>query len=123
MSVENHRIHILVDAWTEDPTVLEKPDRTKETLLRAAREAGAKVIGEQFHRFSPVGYTGSILLSESHIAIHSWVDEGLLTVDVFACRMEQSRAIVERFCTDLRLEHRRVIEVRRGEEPDHDEEH
>jgi len=121
--VEGHRIQILVDAWTRDPTVLENPDRTRAVLLRAAREAGAVVIGEQFHRFSPAGYTGYILLSESHIAVHSWVDEGLLTVDVFACQTEQSRSIVDRFCADLDLGRRRVIEVRRGEEPDHEEEH
>jgi S-adenosylmethionine decarboxylase proenzyme len=95
----------------------------RDVLLQAAREAGAAVVGEQFHRFSPVGYTGCILLAESHIAVHSWVDEGLLTVDVFACRAEQSRAIVERLCADLGLERRRMIEVRRGEESDHVEKH
>lgn len=121
--MENRRAHILLDAWTRDPTVLEGPDRIREVLLQAAREVGAVVIGEQFHRFSPVGYTGYILLSDSHIAVHSWVDEGLLTVDVFACRTEQSRVIVERLCAGLQLGHRRIVEVRRGEEPNHDEEY
>ena len=95
----------------------------RTVLLQAAREAGAEIIGEEFHCFSPAGYTGYILLSDSHIAVHSWVDEGLLTADVFACRPEQSRAIVARLCAELEFEHRRVVEVRRGEEPDHAEEH
>ncbi len=120
--MEKHRAHILLDAWTGEPDLLETPDRIRESLLQASREAGAEIIGEQFHRFSPVGYTGYILLSESHIAIHSWVDEGLLTIDVFACQAKQSRAIVDRLCTELELKRRRITEIRRGEEPDHDEE-
>ena len=119
--MEERRSHILIDAWTRDPSLLEKPERAREVLLRAAREAGAEIIGEKFHTFSPAGYTGCVLLSESHIAIHSWVDEGLLTVDVFACRPELSRAIVERICTELELRDRRITEIRRGGEPDHDE--
>ncbi len=103
--------------------MVEGPDRVRDVLLRAAREAGAEIIGEQFHRFFPAGYTGYILLSQSHIAVHSWVDEGLLTIDVFACEMEQSRSIVDGVCKELGLGRRRITEIRRGEEPDHAEEH
>lgn len=120
--MKDHRLHILIDAWTRDRSILDTPERTREVLLGAAREAGAEVIGEQFHRFSPAGYTGYVLLSESHIAVHSWVDEGLLTIDVFACRDKQSRVIAERICSALDFERRLVIEVRRGEEKRDDEE-
>jgi len=119
--VDEHRSHILIDGWTRDISLLEGPDRARSILLRAAYEAGAEIVDEHFHRFSPSGYTGYVLLSQSHIAIHSWVDEGLLTVDVFACHSEQSRAIAERLCEDLELRRRRVTEIRRGEEPDHEE--
>lgn len=44
-----------------------------EALLRAAaRQAGAQVLGSHFHAFGEEdGVTGVVLLSESHISVHT----------------------------------------------------
>ena len=36
------------------------------------RDAGLTVVGERFHQFEPQGVTGTVLLAESHLAIHTW---------------------------------------------------
>jgi S-adenosylmethionine decarboxylase len=41
----------------------------------------------QWHRFpAPGGITGMSLLSESHIAVHTFPEHGSLCLDVFCCR-------------------------------------
>ena len=53
--------------------------------LRLASASGMSVVGESFHQFAPAGVTGTVLLAESHLAIHTWPEHGFVTVDVFVC--------------------------------------
>src|SRR5439155_1908809 len=53
--------------------------------LRIASATRMSVIDESFHQFAPAGVTGTVLLAESHLAIHTWPEHGFVTVDVFVC--------------------------------------
>lgn len=59
----------------------------RELCVGAALAAGLTVVGERFHQFEPQGVTGTVLLAESHIAIHTWPEEGFVTVDVYVCNL------------------------------------
>ncbi len=37
------------------------------------------------HKFSPLGLTSVALLAESHIAVHTYPEEGAIFVDVMSC--------------------------------------
>ena len=50
------------------------------------------------HQFEPQGLTGIILLSESHISIHTWPEHGMAAVDVFTCGGRDSSVIANFFC-------------------------
>ncbi len=54
-------------------------------MVDAAREAGATIVGESFHRFSPQGVTGVLAIAESHISIHTWPEYGYAAADIFTC--------------------------------------
>ena len=80
-------IHLLGE-WYGCPT--DTPEFTQAPALRAlcvraASEAGLTVVGESFYQFEPQGVTGTVLLAESHIAIHTWPESGFVTVDVYVC--------------------------------------
>ena len=82
-------IHLLGE-WYDCPA--DAPVFTQAALLRelcivAAREAGLTVVGERFFQFEPQGVTGTVLLAESHIAIHTWPEAGFVTVDVHLCNL------------------------------------
>ena len=53
--------------------------------MNAAMDSGLNVVGDVFHQFEPQGVTGTVLLAESHLAIHTWPAEGFVTVDVYVC--------------------------------------
>jgi S-adenosylmethionine decarboxylase len=82
-------IHLLGE-WYDCPA--DTPAFTQAAALRelcvdAARGAGLTVVGECFYRFEPQGVTGTVLLAESHIAIHTWPEAGFVTVDVYVCNL------------------------------------
>jgi S-adenosylmethionine decarboxylase len=41
-------------------------------------------------RFSPHGVTGASIVGESHLAIHTWPEEGRAFVDVASCSSQES---------------------------------
>ena len=61
----------------------------RETCLAATRHSGLHVVGDVFHQFEPHGVTGTVLLAESHLAIHTWPESGFVTLDVYVCNYLQ----------------------------------
>ena len=56
----------------------------------ATVEAGLTIVDEKFHVFpdwqgQPGGITGTLLLAESHLAIHTWPERRGVTLDVYVC--------------------------------------
>jgi len=54
-------------------------------MIEAARAVGATIIGDSFHQFDPIGVTGVVAISESHLCIHTWPEYGYAAVDIFTC--------------------------------------
>ena len=76
--------HLLVDV--NDSKNLKDPAVIKQSLERAARDAGATVLHGHFHSFGPgQGVSGVLVLAESHISIHTWPDRGFAAIDIFMC--------------------------------------
>jgi len=60
-------------------------NKVQDIMINAALEAGAEVREVVFHKFSPQGVSGVVVISESHLAIHTWPELGYAAVDVFTC--------------------------------------
>lgn len=60
----------------------------RRLCVDAVRAVGLSPVGELFHRFpSPGGVTGVVLLAESHLAVHTWPENGNVTLDVYVCNV------------------------------------
>lgn len=77
--------HILCELNGCDPEVLNDRKRIERIMVDAALKAGAEVREAVFHKFSPQGVSGVVVVSESHLAIHTWPELGYAAVDVFTC--------------------------------------
>lgn len=76
--------HYLVDLWEAEG--LDDPQLISKALSEAAVAAGATILHEHFHVFSEGGgVSGVIVLSESHISIHTWPERGYAAIDIFMC--------------------------------------
>ena len=56
-----------------------------QLLEDAASASGAKVVQTIHKKFEPQGVTVLTLLSESHVSIHTWPENGEAAVDIFTC--------------------------------------
>ena len=77
--------HILAEVYGCEPATLNSVDLVQKVMVQAAIEAGAEIREVAFHKFSPQGVSGVVVISESHLAIHTWPEYGYAAVDVFTC--------------------------------------
>src|SRR5690606_9453269 len=77
--------HIMCEAYGCDPEVLNDRKRVEAIMVEAALQAGAEVREVVFHQFSPQGVSGVVVISESHLAIHTWPELHYASIDVYTC--------------------------------------
>lgn len=77
--------HVLAEVYGCRFEVLNDIKQVEDIMVNAALEAGAEVREVVFHKFSPQGVSGVVVISESHLAIHTWPELGYAAVDVFTC--------------------------------------
>ena len=95
--------------------ILNDVDALRSTLLAAANEAGATVLGESFHRFNPHGISGVVIIAESHLFIHTWPEYGYAAADIFTCgdTVKPEKA-AEILISKLGARHHSIVEMQRG---------
>ncbi len=105
--------HLIAELWVRDSRLIDDPDYVRESLLAACHKGGFSVIKIGTHAFSPCGVTGMVLLSESHMSIHTWPEHGYAAVDIFTCG-GAAREALEELKRRLDVEHMDVQELDRG---------
>ncbi len=77
--------HLLVEFYNCSHEMLDGVDNIEFHMNEAARRCGATIVQSTFHRFEPYGVSGVVVISESHLAIHTWPEYGYASVDLFTC--------------------------------------
>lgn len=83
--MESLGIHILAEYSLCDYSLINDVAYIEKVMLESAELAGATVISSSFHRFSPYGVSGVVVIQESHMAIHTWPEYRFASVDIFTC--------------------------------------
>jgi S-adenosylmethionine decarboxylase len=98
-----------------DPQFLDDLPYLRQSLMEAAEAAGAHIVGETFHKFSPHGVTGVVAIAESHLCIHTWPEHDFAAADIFTCGDEfKPREAANLIIGRLRCKEPSVMEIRRG---------
>ena len=79
--------HLILDLWGEvDSLPFWSVDAAAAALKEAVLKAGTTIMTERWHHFGEgFGYTGVIILAESHLSCHSWPEKGYIAIDAFYC--------------------------------------
>jgi len=77
--------HVLAELYNCDPNVLNNAKLIEKFMVEAAVVCGATVVEKNFHMFSPYGVSGVVIISDSHLAIHTCPEYGYAAVDLFTC--------------------------------------
>ncbi|HQM89766.1 MAG TPA: adenosylmethionine decarboxylase, partial [Exilispira sp.] len=77
--------HILVEMYECNEEILNDLNFIEKSMIEATRKASATIVQSTFHKFSPHGVSGVIVIAESHVAIHTWPEYKYAAVDIFTC--------------------------------------
>jgi len=77
--------HLIAEFYDCKPDVLNNVAQIEKHMNQAALEAGATIVNSTFHKFAPYGVSGVVVISESHLTIHTWPEYGYAAVDLFTC--------------------------------------
>jgi S-adenosylmethionine decarboxylase len=77
--------HIAIDTWGVDFDLLNNADLLQHHMIEAAEACGATILSVQAKQFEPQGATVLVLLSESHISIHTYPEKGFAALDCYTC--------------------------------------
>ena len=89
---------------------LDSPELIERALRESVDAGGFTMLHSHVHRFEPQGVTGAAVLSESHVAIHTWPEHGVLFIDIATCSTAEATAkAFDRICelfphTDIKRE-------------------
>jgi S-adenosylmethionine decarboxylase len=90
-------------------------------MCAAARTIGATVVGDTFHKFAPQGVSGSVVIAESHLSVHTWPETGYVSVDIYTCGGLDPRVGLDYLGQALQATSCRIQEIVRGLPDDVDE--
>lgn len=77
--------HCLLNLYGANRSKLDDLGLLLDLLKKSAYETGATYIDHVSKKFEPQGVTIVIMLSESHVSIHTWPEKGEAMVDIFTC--------------------------------------
>lgn len=60
----------------------------KSVVLEGLKKDNFTILKEADHKFSPQGYTLNVLLSESHLAIHTYPEHGSIYFGLYSCKCQ-----------------------------------
>ncbi|KGA97841.1 S-adenosylmethionine decarboxylase [Alkalihalobacillus alcalophilus ATCC 27647 = CGMCC 1.3604] len=110
--------HVIAELWGCNVEKLNNMNYIEQVFVDAALKAGAEVREVAFHKFAPHGVSGVVIISESHLTIHSFPEHGYASIDVYTCGDIIDPNVASNYIAEaLNATTSEVIEVPRGMGP------
>ena len=77
--------HVLLDLYGCDVDLIDDTEYVRKTLVETAQKLNCTILKDTFHRFSPQGVSGVLVIAESHLSIHTWPEQEFAAMDLFTC--------------------------------------
>ena len=107
--------HLVIDLFGCNFNQLEDTEYIIEMLEKLAEILDTTIITKAFHKFHPQGFSGALIISESHITIHIWPEDGYIGIDIFTCsKCFDSEKVVAYLKENLIFEKVEIKEMLRG---------
>ncbi|BAB06867.1 adenosylmethionine decarboxylase [Halalkalibacterium halodurans] len=110
--------HVIAELWGCDVDKLNDLSFIEQVFVDAALKAGAEVREVAFHKFAPQGISGVVIISESHLTIHSFPEHGYASIDVYTCGDRIDPNVASNYIAEaLKATATEVVELPRGMGP------
>lgn len=107
--------HYIVEGSGCNPDVISRVEQVEQALVSAAEVADVQIWAISFHRFRPMGVSGVVVISESHLSVHTWPELGYVALDIFTCGdRAKPEAAVQHALKAFGATNMHITEVTRG---------
>jgi S-adenosylmethionine decarboxylase len=107
--------HLIVELYGCSYEQINDMVQVERTLVEAAELSDATVIQTVFHKFSPHGVSGVVVIAESHFSIHTWPEYRYCALDIFTCGEQIDSDASLRFIKEtFEADDITVVEIKRG---------
>lgn len=107
--------HVIAELWQCNVNKLNNIDILEQVFVEAALKSGAEIREVTFHKFAPIGISGVVIISESHLTVHSFPEHGYASIDVYTCgNMIDPHKAVQYIITMLEANRVEKLEIPRG---------
>ena len=107
--------HLLLELKVCNSKILNDLKKVEEIMVSAAKEAKATIVEVSFHKFSPFGISGMVVIAESHISIHTWPEYHYAAIDIFTCGdVLKPEVAVSLLITKFQSKDPSMVELKRG---------
>lgn len=109
--------HVISELWGCDFEKLNDVNSIEKIFVDAALKSGAEIREVAFHKFAPQGVSGVVIISESHLTIHTFPEHGYASIDVYTCGDLDPTIAADYIAESLQAKTRESIELPRGMGP------
>lgn len=113
-------MHLMIDGYGSDPEPMQDEKLIYELLDRYPEQIGmTKVASPCVFRYVGAkpedwGVSGFVLIAESHITIHTFVERRYVSIDVFSCREFDATQVTRELKEAFKLNRVHIRLLRRG---------
>lgn len=98
-----------------DPVIINDAKQLETICVEAQKQAHQTVVKTLSYDFTPHGVSVVVILSESHIAIHTWPEYKYQSVDIYTCgEHTKPELALEYISSQLKQTHVEQINKKRG---------
>jgi len=119
-SLKMHGIHLMIECFECDAGILADKDKITLFLEDLPSKIGMRALEKPRivyyagnGSWDKGGVTGFVLITESHISIHTFPKEGFFTADVYSCKEFDSSMVVSLFKEYFKSSRERVQVAKR----------
>lgn len=97
-------LHLMLDAYNCDPKILNDKNIVYHILDILPEKIGMRklmkpyvVFAEENDKRDPGGWSGFVMIQESHISLHTFVKRRFVTADVYSCKKFDAKEVIKYF--------------------------
>ncbi len=80
-----------------DKLIINDSTKMLKIMEDVAKRVGAKILHSYTYQFSPQGVTAVVVISESHLSIHTWPEWNVAAFDFFTCNPKMDGETVVKY--------------------------
>jgi len=106
--------HIIAELYGCDPVLLDDVEFITSTLIKSAEKVRVTVLDYATRKFEPQGVSAIVIISESHIAIHTWPELKYAALDFYTCGEEDPEPAVREIARKFKTKELVLFRADRG---------